>query len=153
MEGREKGGEEEMPAHAQCPLPLPIWILTGPIFRIFSFPQNYHSQKTTTRSPEVFGNFIGELEAFKRHESWTQKSHLGPSDQGWSKMGEDSPSSALPPGHTALGYRRLRGSQQGAERGEAPVGVGCVVGSQAPKQLGRRGKQGIRVTRTKSVSE
>lgn len=92
MEGRGKDGGE--PAHAQCPLPRPIWILTGPLFRIFSSPQNYHSQKTTTRSPEVFGNSIGELEAFKRHESWTQKSHLGPSDQGWSKMGEDSPSFA-----------------------------------------------------------
>lgn len=36
-----------------------------------------------------------------------KKGCFGPSDQGWSKMGEAGPSLALPPGRTALGYRPL----------------------------------------------
>lgn len=48
------------------------------------------------------------------------KSCFGPGDQGWSKMGEARPPLALPPGHTALGYRPLWGSpdERGADRGE-----------------------------------
>lgn len=62
-----------------------------------------------------------------------KKGCFGPSDQGWSKMGEAGPSLALPPGHTALGDRPLWCSpdEWEADRGEPPVGVGCMVARQA----------------------